>query len=76
MRVRCGGSRHPLAMVLKRRGIKSFHLLRDRAPAGMEIGAGEYGYETAYFRRLLECGAIDVLRRTRRVASGSADFSP
>lgn len=36
--------------------------LRDRAPAGMEIAAGEYGYEPFYFRRMLEAGAVDVLQ--------------
>lgn len=35
-------------------------LLRMRAPAGMEIAAGEYGYNTDYFRRMLNAGAVDV----------------
>ena len=35
-------------------------LLRDRAPAGMEIAAGEYGYDAVYFERML--GAVDVLQ--------------
>jgi L-alanine-DL-glutamate epimerase-like enolase superfamily enzyme len=37
-------------------------LLRDRAPAGMDIAAGEYGYDLFYFRRLLDAGAVDVLQ--------------
>ena len=37
-------------------------LLRDRAPAGMEVAAGEYGYDAVYFRRMLEAGAVDVLQ--------------
>lgn len=37
-------------------------LLRDRAPAGMDIAAGEYGYDLFYFRRMLEAGAVDVLQ--------------
>ena len=28
----------------------------------MEIAAGEYGYEPAYFRRMLDAGAVDVLQ--------------
>jgi hypothetical protein len=28
-------------------------MLRDRAPAGMDIAAGEYGYDLVYFRRCL-----------------------
>ncbi len=35
-------------------------LLRDRAPAGMAIAAGEYGYEIPYFQRMI--GAVDVLK--------------
>ena len=36
--------------------------VRDRAPEGMEIAAGEYGYDIWYFRRMLEHGAVDVLQ--------------
>lgn len=35
-------------------------LLRQRAPAVMEIAAGEYGYTTDYFRRMLKAQAVDV----------------
>jgi L-alanine-DL-glutamate epimerase-like enolase superfamily enzyme len=41
--------------------LEGLRLLRDRAPAGMEITAGEYGYALPYFRRMLEAGAVDVL---------------
>jgi L-alanine-DL-glutamate epimerase-like enolase superfamily enzyme len=40
--------------------LAGLHLLRDRAPAGMDIAAGEYGYDIFYFRRMLEAGAVDV----------------
>lgn len=42
--------------------IDGLRLLRDRAPAGMNIAAGEYGYDLFYLRRLLEAGAVDVLQ--------------
>jgi L-alanine-DL-glutamate epimerase-like enolase superfamily enzyme len=42
--------------------LEGLRLLRDRAPAGMDIAAGEYGYQGGYFRRLLEAGAVDVLQ--------------
>jgi L-alanine-DL-glutamate epimerase-like enolase superfamily enzyme len=42
--------------------LEGLRLLRDRAPAGMQIAAGEYGYELHYFRRMLEAGAVDVLQ--------------
>jgi L-alanine-DL-glutamate epimerase-like enolase superfamily enzyme len=28
----------------------------------MDIAAGEYGYDSQYFRRMLEAGAVDVLQ--------------
>jgi L-alanine-DL-glutamate epimerase-like enolase superfamily enzyme len=37
-------------------------LLRDRAPAGMEVAAGEYGYDLPYFERMVAAGAVDVLQ--------------
>jgi L-alanine-DL-glutamate epimerase-like enolase superfamily enzyme len=42
--------------------LEGLRLLRDRAPAGMAIAAGEYGYDINYFRRMLEAGAVDVLQ--------------
>jgi L-alanine-DL-glutamate epimerase-like enolase superfamily enzyme len=42
--------------------LEGLALLRDRAPAGMEIAAGEYGYDLYYFRRMLDAGAVDVLQ--------------
>jgi len=42
--------------------LEGLRLLRDRAPAGMNIAAGEYGYDLFYFRRMLEAGAVDVLQ--------------
>lgn len=40
--------------------LDGLRLIRDRAPADMEIAAGEYGYDIFYFRRMLEAGAVDV----------------
>ncbi len=42
--------------------LDGLRLLRDRAPAGMDIAAGEYGYDLFYFRRMLDAGAVDVLQ--------------
>jgi len=42
--------------------LEGLRLLRDRAPAGMDITAGEYGYDAGYFRRMLGAGAVDVLQ--------------
>jgi L-alanine-DL-glutamate epimerase-like enolase superfamily enzyme len=42
--------------------LEGLRLLRDRAPPGMQIAAGEYGYDLVYFRRMIEAGAVDVLQ--------------
>ncbi|HVZ36303.1 MAG TPA: enolase C-terminal domain-like protein [Polyangiaceae bacterium] len=36
--------------------------LRRRAPAGMDIAAGEYGDTAGYFRHMLEADAVDCLQ--------------
>jgi L-alanine-DL-glutamate epimerase-like enolase superfamily enzyme len=40
--------------------LAGLHLLRDRAPACMDIAAGEYGYTIDYFGRMLDAAAVDV----------------
>jgi L-alanine-DL-glutamate epimerase-like enolase superfamily enzyme len=40
--------------------LEGLRLIRDRAPALMDIAAGEYGYEIFYFRNMLSAGAVDV----------------
>jgi L-alanine-DL-glutamate epimerase-like enolase superfamily enzyme len=42
--------------------LEGLRLLRDRAPSGMAVAAGEYGYDANYFRGMLEAGAVDVLQ--------------
>jgi L-alanine-DL-glutamate epimerase-like enolase superfamily enzyme len=42
--------------------LEGLRLIRDRAPAGMAIAAGEYGDDAPYFMRMLEAGAVDVLQ--------------
>jgi L-alanine-DL-glutamate epimerase-like enolase superfamily enzyme len=49
-------------------------LLRDRAPATMDIAAGEYGYDSWYFRRMLEAGAVDVLQADATRCAGITGF--
>lgn len=41
---------------------EGLRLLRDRAPAGMQIAAGEYGWDLHDFRGWLENGCVDVLQ--------------
>jgi L-alanine-DL-glutamate epimerase-like enolase superfamily enzyme len=54
--------------------LAGLRLLRDRAPAVMEIAAGEYGYDLGYFRRMLESGAVDVLQADATRCGGITGF--
>ena len=42
--------------------IDGLRLIRDRGPSGLDVAAGEYGYDAFHFRRLLDAGAVDVLQ--------------
>lgn len=54
--------------------LSGLRLLRDRGPAGMDIAAGEYGYTSHYFRRMLEAGAVDVLQADATRCGGITGF--
>jgi len=54
--------------------LEGLRLLRDRAPAGMDIAAGEYGYDSWYFRRMLDAGAVDVLQADATRCGGITGF--
>jgi L-alanine-DL-glutamate epimerase-like enolase superfamily enzyme len=42
--------------------LAGLHLVRNRAPAGMDITAGEYGWNLPYFQRTLDAEAVDCLQ--------------
>jgi L-alanine-DL-glutamate epimerase-like enolase superfamily enzyme len=54
--------------------LANLHLVRERAPAGMDIAAGEYGYDSFYFRRMLETTAVDVLQLDATRCKGFTGF--
>jgi L-alanine-DL-glutamate epimerase-like enolase superfamily enzyme len=54
--------------------LDGLRLVRNRAPAIMEIAAGEYGYTSWYFRRMLEAGAVDVLQADCTRCGGFTGF--
>jgi L-alanine-DL-glutamate epimerase-like enolase superfamily enzyme len=54
--------------------LAGLRLMRDRLPAGMEVSAGEYGYDLPYFRRMLEAGAVDVLQADVTRCGGITGF--
>ena len=52
--------------------LDGLRLVRDRAPAGMAIAAGEYGYDGWYFRRMLD--SVDILQADATRALGITGF--
>jgi L-alanine-DL-glutamate epimerase-like enolase superfamily enzyme len=54
--------------------LAGLRLLRDRGPAGMDIAAGEYGYQLPYFERMLSEGAVDCLQADVTRCGGISGF--
>ncbi|HEY1813658.1 MAG TPA: enolase C-terminal domain-like protein [Kofleriaceae bacterium] len=54
--------------------LDGLRLLRDRAPAPVAIAAGEYGDHPAYFRHMLDAGAVDILQADATRALGITGF--
>jgi L-alanine-DL-glutamate epimerase-like enolase superfamily enzyme len=54
--------------------LPGLRFMRDRGPAGMEIAAGEYGYDAFYFRRMLDAQAVDVLQADATRCGGITGF--
>jgi L-alanine-DL-glutamate epimerase-like enolase superfamily enzyme len=54
--------------------LEGLHLLRDRAPAGMDIAAGEYGDTTGYFKTMLAASAVDCLQADATRCGGYTGF--
>lgn len=54
--------------------LAGLRLLRDRAPGGMQIAAGEYGYDLFYFERMLAAQAVDTLQADMTRCGGITGF--
>ena len=54
--------------------LEGLRLVREHAPPGMRIAAGEYGYDSFYFRRMLEAKAVDVLQADATRCAGITGF--
>jgi L-alanine-DL-glutamate epimerase-like enolase superfamily enzyme len=54
--------------------LKGLRFVRNGTPAGMEIAAGEYGYDIDYFRQMLDAGAVDVLQADATRCCGFTGF--
>ncbi len=54
--------------------LDGLRFLRESVPAPMEVAAGEYGWDTGYFRRMLAAGAVDVLQADATRCGGVTGF--
>lgn len=54
--------------------LEGLHLLRQRIPSGMNVAAGEYGWDAIYFRRMLGAQAVDVLQADASRCLGVTGF--
>ena len=54
--------------------LEGLRLLRDHGPPGMDISAGEYGYDLTYFEQMLRAGAVDVLQADATRCGGITGF--
>jgi L-alanine-DL-glutamate epimerase-like enolase superfamily enzyme len=54
--------------------LEGLRMLRDRAPPGMNIAAGEYGFDLPYYRGMLQAGAVDVLQADATRCGGPTGF--
>ena len=54
--------------------LEGLRLIRDTAPAGVDITAGEYGYDLPYFRAMLEAGSVDCLQADVTRCGGISGF--
>lgn len=55
--------------------LAGLRLLRDRGAAGMDIAAGEYGYDAYYFARMVGAGAVDCLQADPTRCGGFTGFA-
>ncbi len=54
--------------------LEGLRMLRDRAPAGLDIAAGEYGYKLDYFEKMLAAGAVTCLQADVTRCEGITGF--
>lgn len=54
--------------------LEGLRMVRDNAPAGMEVTSGEYAWRLQDFRSLVEAGAVDVLQADATRCGGFTEF--
>lgn len=54
--------------------LAGLHLVRDRAPGGIDVAAGEYGWNLPYFQRMLDAEAVHCLQADITRCGGISGF--
>lgn len=54
--------------------LEGLHFIQQRAPARMNIAAGEYGYNLPYFQEMLQRRSVDILQADATRAGGITAF--
>lgn len=54
--------------------LAGLHLLRTEGPAGMDIAAGEYGWNAMYLRTMMNAEAVDVIQADATRCGGVTGF--
>ena len=54
--------------------LRGMRFVREHAPAGMDVAAGEYGWDAMYLRRMMESGAVDVIQADATRCGGVTGF--
>lgn len=54
--------------------LEGLRMVRDSAPGGIDIAAGEYGWNLPYFQRMLDAGAVDCLQADVTRCGGITGF--
>jgi L-alanine-DL-glutamate epimerase-like enolase superfamily enzyme len=54
--------------------LRGLAFVRERAPSGMDIAAGEYGWDDIYLKRMMDAGAVDVIQADATRCGGVTGF--
>lgn len=54
--------------------LAGLHLIRDQGPAGMDIAAGEYGWNAMYLKNMIDAEAVDVIQADATRCGGVTGF--
>ncbi len=54
--------------------LDGLRMVRSTSPPGLEVTAGEYGYDLPYFRRMLAADAVDCLQADVTRCAGITGF--